>query len=98
MGAYMYPILIKKEPQKVGYTKEFDLDDDVLTLAKLRKYVRKHEHFHIHTDEGIFHNTYTLCVSGTRLETPQEVSLRVAKEELYMENYKAFHLKYDKKS
>jgi len=98
MGAYMYPIKIKREAQKIRYTKEYPLEDyGVLTLRELRKYVNEDEAFSIHdSDEGM-QSTYTLSVSGTRMETPEELALRVAKEELYMVNYKAFHDKYDKK-
>ena len=92
MGTYMYPIQIKREPQKVRYTKEFNLNSDSLTLAELRKYVSQDETFSIYEAENsIYGSQYILNVSGERLETEEEVKTRVAKEEKYMESYTKFH-------
>ena len=87
----MYPIIIKREPQKIRYHKEFELDGEGLTLAKLREYVTEDEIFSIsETDESI-HSKTMLYVNGTRLETKEETELRVQKEESYMKNYAEFH-------
>lgn len=87
MGAYMYPIKIDREPKKVRYTKDIILEDAVLTLADLRKYVTEDERFSFfETDEGIYSKTM-LSISGERLETEEETKLRVEREESYMQEY-----------
>lgn len=93
MGAYMYPIVIKREPQKVRYSKEIALGNSVLTLAKLREHVSEDDIFSIYqTDEGLYSKTM-LCVDGERMETQEEANARVAKEEAYMKGYNEFHSK-----
>jgi hypothetical protein len=88
MGMYMYPIKIKRNAQKVNYEKEVELDrQGPLTLALLRKYVAENETFLAHLSN---YNTYILNIYGTRMETEEEVRIRVGKEEKYMENYQKF--------
>lgn len=75
----------------IRYSKQFELDNEALTLEKLRKYVSEDEIFSISdTDEGL-HSKTMLYVNGTRLETQEETNTRVKKEEKYMENYANFH-------
>lgn len=87
---YMYPIIIKKEPQIVNYHKKIQLDDDVLTLDILRQHVKEDELFWVTTPEGMYGNM-TLSVSGKRMETEDEVRIRVESNEKYMKDYAEFH-------
>lgn len=90
MGMYMYPITIKRESQVIHYSNEYELEDDPLTLKELRKYVSEDESFSIYNkEEGLY-----LLVSGSRLETKEEVEMRVKGEEGYMKNYNEFHSKH----
>lgn len=85
MGAYMYPINIDRDPQKIGYTKDYELNDSELSLADLRKYVNEDETFEINYEEN------RIYVYGYKLETKEEVEKRVSKQEKYMKNYTEFH-------
>jgi hypothetical protein len=96
MPAYMYPIVIKREPQKVRYTKEIELKSDSLTLAKLRKLVTEEETFSISQEENSIYGSKTvLYIHGERLETDKELKTRVLKEEIYMRNYTEFQKKHN---
>lgn len=89
---YMYPIKIKREPQKIYYTREIELEKECLTLAELRQYnVTEDETFSIGEVYEAQFPTPVLCISGWRVETTEEMNERVAKEEKYMENYAKFH-------
>lgn len=92
MPAYMYPIVIKKDRQKVRYTKDIELDNDgVLTLSILRTYVNEDECFSIVEKRSVMGCAYLLRVSGQRLETKDECTARVEKEEKYMAEYNKRH-------
>ena len=82
---YMYPIVIKREPQYKSYEKEFKLADSWLSLDDLKEYVSGDETFMIDSEEK------KIYVSGKRKETPEETKIRVAKEESYMKNYTEYH-------
>lgn len=84
MGAYAYPIIIKREPQKVRYTRTVALDSHVLTVAKIASLVKENEYFSVTELENY---SYELIISGDRLETQDELNYRVAKEEKYMAEY-----------
>lgn len=91
---YMYPIIIKKEPQKIRYHKEIELDGDVLTLAMLRKHVDEEDQvFSVFTTDAGLHSKTMLSVYCERTETDEEVRKRVESEEKYMKNYTEFHSK-----
>lgn len=90
MGAYMYPIIIKREPQIISVRKTIELDDSTLTLAQLMRYgVTNDCKFQIVEDS--YSGEYRLYIYSKRLETQKEVDKRVAKEESYMKNYNNFH-------
>lgn len=91
MPAYSYPITIKRDPQKVRYTNNIEVESDIFTLAELRKYVKEEERFSIIQNENTRFGSYILSVSGERLETPKETASRVEKEEAYMEKYNSNH-------
>jgi hypothetical protein len=94
MPAYAYPIQIKREPQKVKYQKQFELESALLTLSELRKYVSEDEQFAINEEgEPPFGDKIVLHVYGYRMETNEELRTRVAKEEAYMEEYNKRHKK-----
>ena len=91
MPPYAYPIIIKREPQLISYQKEIELgtgSDSVLTLAKLREHgvTEEHSFWTYETDEGL-HSTNYLIIAGERLETPEELKIRIEKEEAYMVEY-----------
>lgn len=84
MPAYAYPINIKRDRQKVRYVKEIELDSNILTLDMLSKLIAKDERFSItETHEG----GTTLTIIGDRLETDEELTQSVQKEERYMAEY-----------
>jgi len=89
----MYPITIKREPQKIRYTKEIELNNDgVFTLSELRKLVTEDEKFSvIEKEDSMYGGSYILSITGERMETEEELKLRVEKEENYMKNYHIFH-------
>lgn len=89
MGAYMYPIKIKRKPQRIPFEKEIVLHRDILTLDLLRKHVGEKERFSVYRD--VCSEYTTLTVYSSRLETEEELKIRVKKEEKYMENYTKFH-------
>ena len=91
MGMYMYPIEVKKEPQKVRYHKEVELPDGLLKIENISKHIKEGEQFGFRTIEsGMFSETLMMDIYGFRLETQEELDVRVAKEELYMKNYAEF--------
>lgn len=93
MGAYMYPITIKRDRQKIRYTIEVELEDSTLTLSILRMYVNEDEKFSIvETDEGPYSKT-VLFITKERYETDTELKARVEKEEAYMIEYNKRHSK-----
>jgi len=87
---YMYPITVKKEPQTVNYHKKTKLEDDILSLAILRKHVKEDELFYV-TTPGELYGNMTLTVTGKRTETARETRGRVESEERYMKEYAEFH-------
>ena len=87
MGAYMYPITINRNPQKVTYSRTEYLDDMEMSLSELRKYVEEDETFEFFSED------FELKIYGNRLETEEEMNRRVAKEEAYMKGYNEFHAK-----
>lgn len=82
---YASPIIINSNPQKVTYVKEFYLQDNWIKFKELKQFVSEDESFYFEEQ------TMTLHVSGTRLETPEEVELRVKKETEYNERYAEYH-------
>jgi hypothetical protein len=93
---YASKITVKKEPQTIYFEKKIDLGYDVtLSISELKEHGAKdYDSFRIVCDE--FSKKYFLYISFSRLETKEEVDLRVAKEILYNENYVKFHEKYKK--
>ncbi len=88
-GVYMYPIIIKKEPQIISYEKKVDLGyDSTLTLSELIEHgVTEDSSFQIIEEEN---SRYTLYIYLKRIETPEETEARINREEEYMKNYTAF--------
>ncbi len=95
MPAYAYPINIIREPKKIRYQKEIELESGVLTLSEVRKYVTDEERFYIeYKDSDTFSKgTPILYVLGDRLETDAELKERVTRQEKYMEEYNKRHKK-----
>lgn len=86
MGAYMYPIIIKRESQKINVEKEVNLGYDCnLTLADLKSHgVKNNDSFSIYENDS---KEYILYISSKRFETKKELKLRIQKEERYMLKY-----------
>ncbi len=82
---YMYPIKINREPQRVSYDHKHQLNDIILSLDDLRKYVSEDETFQI--------DGRMIYVYGLRMETAKETESRVKREESYMKKYNEYHSK-----
>lgn len=88
MPPYAYPIVIKKDPQLIRYNREVEIESDVLTLEIVTENIKPGELFSVHQkDGGMFGGPHFLSIVGERLETPEEVAIRVEKEEKYMAEY-----------
>ena len=94
---YACRIPVNKNPQKVTKQIEkpigFDSEISISFLKKLG--LSDEDKFFIYEDENSkeFFISYTL----TRIETNEEVAIRVAKEEKYNQNYEEFHKKHSRK-
>mgnify|MGYP000987921333 CR=1 FL=1 len=92
MPAYAYPIEIKNTPQVIKYDRVVDIGDGVLTLPMLNELVTEDESFSVlEKENSIYGSSYVLCVSGSRLETEDELRIRVEREEKYMAEYNKRH-------
>ena len=93
---YASKIKVNYEPQKIKYQREVELPDGLLTLNDIGKHLKDDEKFHFQHTEHYADDEVKLIVVGYRLETDEEVKVRVAKEKKYNENYEKFHAKYRK--
>jgi len=93
----MYPITIKLDAQEIEYKRKVELKSEELTLADLREHVSETEKFTITFDQFWSGDLPILYIRGKRLETAEEVKIRVAKEEQYMINYTIFQANKNKK-
>ena len=95
---YASRIEVKYEPQKVRYQREVELPDRLLTLEDIGKHLKDGEKFcFFQREEGGLGLPFDyISIHGYRLETEEEVKLRVAKEENYNQNYEKFNAKYRK--
>lgn len=91
---YASRIEVKYEPQKVRYQRKVELPDGLLTLNDIGKHLKGDEKFHFEHTEHYADDEVNLIIVGYRLETDEEVKVRVAKAEKYNENYEKFHAKY----
>jgi len=82
---YRSPIEIKRERQWVSTRRTYDLPEEELTLRDLTDLIGMDESF------ALDYDNMEIIVWGSRRETIEEVAIRVAKEEKYMENYRKFH-------
>lgn len=93
---YAYKIEVKHEPQTVRYQREVELPDGLLTLNDIGKHLKGDEKFHFGHTEHYADDEVKLIIVGYRLETDEEVKVRVVKAERYNENYEKFNAKYRK--
>lgn len=95
---YASKITIDYNPQKVRYQREVELPDGLLTLEDIGKHLKEGEKFgFFQREEGALGIPVDyISIYGYRLETDEEVKVRVAKAEKYNENYEKFHAKYRK--
>jgi hypothetical protein len=95
---YASRIEVKYEPQKVRYQREVELPDGLLTLEDIGKHLKDGEKFGFFQREegGLGLPVDYISIHGYRLETEEEVKVRVAKAEKYNENYEKFNAKYRK--
>lgn len=93
MPAYAYPIQINENPKIIIDTICINLGYDYETRTsfdKLKTYgITDNDEFHVVIEDG----EYRLYIYKKRLETPEEVATRVAKEKQYMDNYNKFNSK-----
>lgn len=82
MAAYAYPIIIKRNPQRIDYQETKEFDQTCFTLAEL-SFVGKDSFFITEDDWG----GSTVTVYRSRLETKEELKSRVDREESYMREY-----------
>ena len=89
---------VNYEPQKIRYQREVELPDRLLTLEDIAKHLKEGEKFgFFQREEGWLGVPVDyISIYGYRLETDEEVKVRVAKEKKYNENYEKFHAKYRK--
>lgn len=88
MGAYIYPIKVNKEKQKVKTVKSIKLPDRFLTISDIAKHLKEGDKFSIsEIEQGVFNMETILTVHSERLETNEEQKTRVSKELLYMAEY-----------
>lgn len=89
---YAAKLTIDYKPKKIRYQREVKLPDRLLTLEDISKHLKEGEKFEfLQREEDAYIGVY-----GYRLETNEEVKIRVSKIEKYNENYEKFHLKYKK--
>lgn len=91
MGPYAYPITIRRKPQTICWeeSKEFES----LSLAILQPFVGD-LNFEVTEQKS---GDYEVSVTRSRLETPEELSRRVAGEVAYMKEYEKRKEERDKK-
>ena len=88
MGAYMYPITVKKDKQIIRYIERHVLPDRLLDLSDIQKHIKEGDKFSItEIEQGVFCIETVLTVHKMRLETDEELNLRVNKELSYMAEY-----------
>lgn len=93
---YASKIEVKYEPQKIRYQREVELTNGLLTLEDIGKHLKVGEKFHFEHTEHYADDEVKLIIVGYRLETDEEVKVRVAEAEKYNENYDKFHAEYRK--
>jgi len=77
---YASKIKVNYEPQKIRYQREVELPDGLLTLNDIGKHLKDDEKFHFQHTEHYADDEVKLIVVGYRLETDEEVKVRVEKE------------------
>ncbi len=94
---YACKLTVNTEPQMISDDKEFNLGyDSTLTISELREYgVTDKGSFQIVDEENT--QKFILHVYNKRLETEEEVSIRVAKAIAYNKACDEHHAKYPKK-
>ncbi len=94
---YASRVEVKYGPQKVKYHREVELPDGLLTLDDISKHLKEGEKFGFsQKEEGRFGLVDYLTIHGYRIETKEEVDVRVAKAEKYNKNYEKFNEKHRK--
>ena len=97
MGAYMYPININRNPRAIPYKETFELPKGHFTLDSLHKFlldtVGPNDPFYFNEDNDSYDIITEVIVTRSRMETPEQVEARVAREEAYMEEYNRRHPK-----
>jgi hypothetical protein len=94
---YASKIKIDYNPMKIRYHREVELPEGLLNISDISKHLQEGEEFRFREVEtSQFGNTLYMDILGDRLETQQELSERILKQEKYNENYEIFHTKYDK--
>ena len=94
---YAAKITINYKPEKIRYFREVKLPHGLLTLEDIAKHLEEGEKFYFfQREEGSLSLPVDyLGIQGERLETKEEMELRIAKQKKYMENYKKHHAKYN---
>lgn len=93
-----YPsrMVIDYNPKNIRYERKVELPDGLLTLNDIGKHLKEGEKFHFNHTEHYADDEVDLVIVGYRLETEEEIQLRVNKAKEYNENYEKFNAKYRK--
>lgn len=89
MPAYAYPIHIDRNKKVFVENVYHTLDDELMTLADMKELVGDNK-FSIQAgcEENVIEQSVVLCVQKERVETDEEYSNRIRKQEAYMAEYK----------
>ena len=94
---YASKIKIDYSKQRVKYHREVELKDGLLTIDEISKHIKEGEEFGFRKiEEGFYLDKTIMDIFGYRLETEEEMNLRISKQEKYNENYEKHHIKYKK--
>ncbi len=93
---YASKITINSAPQKIAYHRAVELPEGLLTLNDISKHLKDEEKFGFREVSSQFGTVLFMEIHGFRLETQEELVVRIAKQEKYNENYEKHHKKYAK--
>ena len=86
MAAYIYPIKINYEKQKIQISHKALLPDQAINIEQLQEIVG-HNTFCFVADDSNFTQDIFVCWNSYRDETDEEQMSRIEKEKAYMKEY-----------
>lgn len=93
---YTSKIKIDYAPQQINYIEEVKLPERWLTIADISKHLKEGETFGFlqKKDAALGLPIDYIVIYKSRLETDEELKVRIEKAEKYNENYEKFPAKY----